>query len=1219
MKPFRTMLCLFLTAALLISAAPVYALEADPEVSDTRGIHNTVLIDDNPAGGYQGDYVVIYNPDLTSSSARYTGNLSGLIKTSAGSNASGAALPQGDEARPYKIDVDSLLTQAPTDAELNGVTEPVLTEESYSVGSVRNFYVISDYSPTGSDTIQFKCLYVGQHCYIWTPTSSGSNTYPLDTIDTSYAKLAADEFDSKFALMQSSFGNHSSGTAGDGKLHMLYYNINDGWQPGWGYIAGFFSSYDFFSNNLPILNIDTYPGVYYVDNYGNSHKRMDDTYGTMVHEYQHLINYSNTPGMSTWLNECFSAAAEEICYPGSSVVNRVQSWENYYYNNDWLNPPSEFAYQPDFELHKGYSLYAWDNNLGDILALYAQVSFFAQYLYSRFGNGIYKQISESWKNSQVETTAITNATGVDCAQLAKCFRVALTANAVQGLYNGLYGFKPQPGYNPANYNNVQNPWSLLAPIVYTGSGCSIKEGGAITVKPVNGVYFPPDDADAGLQYVGIRISAPYTVTAVPNDSSMGSVYVNGYIVTATPAAGYCVTGCDVIAGTASVIVNGNEIIVSPLSNCTVRVNFAPKSSCTVNYVVCGRNAGSQTALLYDQITLPGSVSFNAPSWSFAGWTTQQLPNETTQTPSFYAPGASYTVPGNVTLYALFTRSESGGAPVYKLLNEHPADWAGNYVISYGTDSDMFLMKGMTVSYDGQEIENSANAVSYAASGAVLSGESLSQVADAYRFAMYPDGNYYTVQSVSTGIYLGMSSNSGLAGYSYYAGSVCDWIPGVAVNASDMRSPYDDTYPYLCFTTGGKYFWTNGNPNSSIRFWKESAGVKVYYTTAPVEEHVHTPGSSVVENNVQPTCTRPGSYDSVVYCTGCGEELSRETVSVNPLGHNYYPVVTPPGCTEGGYTTHVCSRCGDRYVDEETDPIGHDYVPVVTPPSCTEGGYTTHVCSRCGDSFTDSETEALGHDYVPTVTPPSCTEGGYITYTCSRCGDSYAEADGSIPLWHSWDEGVVTVEPTEDEDGELLYTCTRCGALRSEPLPRLNRTNPFVDVAEEDYFFEPVLWAYYHVPRITFGTDATHFSPNAPCTREQIVTFLWAAAGKPSPEGNATGFTDVKGSDYFYGAVLWAQEQGITCGISETRFGTGRYCSREQVVTFLWRAAGSPEPEGTAVPFRDVPDSSYAAKAVLWAAEQQITSGTGNGSFSPKRLCTRGEVVTFLYKACPAEA
>ena len=273
--------------------------------------------------------------------------------------------------------------------------------------------------------------------------------------------------------------------------------------------------------------------------------RIDDTYGTMVHEYQHLINYSNTYGMSSWLNECFSAAAEEICYPGSSVIPRIQSWEHYYYSqsNDWLDPPAEHAYTPSSELHNGYSLYSWSNNLGDVLALYAQVSLFSQYLYTRFGNTIYRQISDNYSSS--ETAAITAATGVDCAELAKDYRVAMTANGSYLLENGRFGFKPQDSYDPAAYHNVQNPYSLLSPVVFTGSNCSIAGGGAITVKPVNGVYNPPAGADAGLKYVGISFTPPYVINAVANNDAWGSVTVNGKKILAEPIEDYYVESCDV--------------------------------------------------------------------------------------------------------------------------------------------------------------------------------------------------------------------------------------------------------------------------------------------------------------------------------------------------------------------------------------------------------------------------------------------------------------------------------------------------------------------------------------------------------------------------------------------------------------------------------------------------------------------------------------------------
>ena len=386
MNPIRKALSVFLALALLVSLIPAYAAEPAPVEVPERSVHSTVLLDEDGSDGYEGDYVVIYNPATSSSTTRTTGNMTGLIETTVGTDAvSGSLRAAVDEVRPYRIDVDQLLPQGPAEAQSEA---PEALKASFDVGSTHTFYLYDDYSPTGSGSVEFKCLAVGAHCYIWTPTSTASNVYPLDAIDPSFADVAAAEFDSKFSLMQSSFGNHANGSQGDGKLHILYYNIDDGWQPGEPYVAGFFYSPDLSYNGLPMLNIDTYPGVTYPDSNNVMQTRIDDTYGTMVHEYQHLINYSNTYGMSSWLNECFSAAAEEICYPGSSVIPRIQSWEHYYYSqsNDWLDPPAEHAYTPSSELHNGYSLYSWSNNLGDVLALYAQVSLFSQYLYTRYGN-----------------------------------------------------------------------------------------------------------------------------------------------------------------------------------------------------------------------------------------------------------------------------------------------------------------------------------------------------------------------------------------------------------------------------------------------------------------------------------------------------------------------------------------------------------------------------------------------------------------------------------------------------------------------------------------------------------------------------------------------------------------------------------------------------------------------------------------------------------------
>ena len=165
-----------------------------------------------------------------------------------------------------------------------------------------------------------------------------------------------------------------------------------------------------------------------------------------------------------------------------------------------------------------------------------------------------------------------------------------------------------------------------------------------------------------------------------------------------------------------------------------------------------------------------------------------------------------------------------------------------------------------------------------------------------------------------------------------------------------------------------------------------------------------------------------------------------------------------------------------------------------------------------------------------------------------------------------------------------------------------------------FYFEPVYWAYLHDPQITTGTDSTHFGPGRTCTRAQIVTFLWRASGEPEPKSTGNPFTDVKPGAYYYKAVLWAVEKGITNGVSPTAFGPDRGCTRGQVVTFLWRSSGQPVPRSSSNPFTDVQSGAYYFNAVLWAVDNNITNGTSPVKFSPDATCTRGQIVTFLYRA-----
>ncbi|MBE6932989.1 MAG: S-layer homology domain-containing protein [Ruminococcaceae bacterium] len=172
---------------------------------------------------------------------------------------------------------------------------------------------------------------------------------------------------------------------------------------------------------------------------------------------------------------------------------------------------------------------------------------------------------------------------------------------------------------------------------------------------------------------------------------------------------------------------------------------------------------------------------------------------------------------------------------------------------------------------------------------------------------------------------------------------------------------------------------------------------------------------------------------------------------------------------------------------------------------------------------------------------------------------------------------------------------------------------FLDVPTNAYYYEPVVWAVAN--GITNGTgDGSTFSPDMNCSRAQVVTFLWRAAGAPEPVSTENPFTDIAEGSYYYKAVLWAVENNITTGTGKGKFSPDMDCSRAQIVTFLWRSQTSPAPTGTEIPFTDVQPGQYYTNAVLWAVERGITTGTGNGStFSPDMICTRAQIVTFLYR------
>lgn len=246
-----------------------------------------------------------------------------------------------------------------------------------------------------------------------------------------------------------------------------------------------------------------------------------------------------------------------------------------------------------------------------------------------------------------------------------------------------------------------------------------------------------------------------------------------------------------------------------------------------------------------------------------------------------------------------------------------------------------------------------------------------------------------------------------------------------------------------------------------------------------------------------------------------------------------------------------------------------------------------------------------------------SDHNYFTADISGMTVTVAPADGLKPGTYK-DTIYVYTETGATHFIYVTLTVTEKSADADQPqgdlpfwLPAAIGSNPFSDVAGGAYYNEAVRWAVKN--GIASGTDAKHFSPDAACTRGQAVTFLWRAAGCPAPALAENPFADVKPTDYCYDAVLWAVQTGVAKGTSASTFSPDAACTRGQIVTFLYRAAGSPSGYANSG-YTDVPETSYCAAPVAWAVALRVTSGTSAITFSPDALCTRAQIVTFLYRA-----
>ncbi|MBQ7300171.1 MAG: S-layer homology domain-containing protein [Clostridia bacterium] len=374
------------------------------------------------------------------------------------------------------------------------------------------------------------------------------------------------------------------------------------------------------------------------------------------------------------------------------------------------------------------------------------------------------------------------------------------------------------------------------------------------------------------------------------------------------------------------------------------------------------------------------------------------------------------------------------------------------------------------------------------------------------------------------------------------------------------------------------------------------------TYADKTEHVLEPrGHSEARLAGNPaTCTEPGLTDGIV-CSVCGEILKAQT-EIAASGHNWGAAVLEIG--EDGTTVSAyrgCeNECGARMDGTVTvtypDDPGTDPTTAVTASAVFPDGFTVETTlmlpnPEAGDE-PDTPTAPETPDVPDTPTAPE-TPDVPDTPTAPETPD-------------------VPDTPTAPETPDVPDTPTapEIPAVPAEPTPSEPETPTFDDVSTDSYYYDAVIWA--DVNGITHGTGDGMFSPDGICTRAQVVTMLWRAAGAPKAE-HAHPFTDVPADAYYADAVVWASRMGITAGTSDTTFSPELLCTRAQIVTLLWRAAGCPA-VSAADAFADVTADAYYADAVAWAVAGGITHGTGDGVFSPDMACTRAQIVTFMYRA-----
>ncbi len=614
----------------------------------------------------------------------------------------------------------------------------------------------------------------------------------------------------------------------------------------------------------------------------------------------------------------------------------------------------------------------------------------------------------------------------------------------------------------------------------------------------------------------------YTVTAVSNNVQWGTVIQNGRRITATPNTGYYTEGYTVLSGQATVKRTDNKFTVTPESDCTVQINFAPKTPATARF-----NMGADPISSYvgETITLPTGES--PEGYRFVGWVLNEV-EDTTAKPSYYGAGSTYTLTGNVTFLGLYAYSDGEGLGNWVLVTEKDALRSGIRVVLASVEGGVVAapIKEKYLTHSSASFSDDGSTIEYLPDDAVI-------------LTLGGTENKWILTG-EDGKNLGVVGQKNVG---WNSGSM-EWKITISDGKASMYSA-NESYGRILYNRSAPRFTTYTNsPSSTLvlpQLYTNDGGI-IYYTT-----NVTKCDHSYVATVTAPTCTKEGYTTHT--CSACGH-FYMDTV-VEALDHDYVPVpgATADYCTEDSVVYYECTRCDASY-EERTSAPGHDWDEGVETlaPTEKENGIMTYTCLYCGQTMEE------------TIPANGCEYGddcGTLTFTDMPAASNWAHAGIDFAVSHGLFNGMssTTFAPDKTMTRAMLVTVL----WRSAGSPDANVAD-FKDVPKDVWYSKAVSWAAEK--GLVNGMGDGTFRPDNQISREQLATILFRYAKltemDPPERTDLGSFPDEKEvQSYAVEALQWAVAKGLINGVRDSGTGMnflrpGGSATRAQVATILMR-------------------------------------------------------------------